>query len=598
MLIKVASLHKIAAKLEVFPCKDLFYKALRKCTLERGILSSPANNVAIVSGSVFLELYKMPQPNMVYNADSTKSFLKGKDIVKIVLRDWVVNPETFKRRAHLDYPISQFRRGIRIGMMLLNRLGKTSPWPPILWMHATPIWSPTIRYSLHGHTPEMLPFMCYMVRSMHKISEAVKNDLKLIAAWWCFKDSTIIWVEGTLTPPTALPLYVTNWLAALEVARQCGYGMARRCKTANQKPHPFHPFKIGDFYYQNWPSLERYVREVETMNLRGKGTMRYWDPYGKVKKHLESLHDKEVESRIRYAQEALDTSSQTHEEDVETEETYEVVKQKLLSGLPTRLLEVQLPSTSAIAMVSILAPSTASTSRLGVIGLSSEGLNIAITTPANLFSSSILSPSTTLVSTLSTISTSSPPSQSTSLTTKIVSTMSTASLPPPSSSTSSSNPFTTLPLDLSTEASIVLESSNPTSTIEGSTMLFALDPLMSLQSKVATPPAFSAQVMSKQQWIQMQLAQVERMDTPPPSYPEVTLEYDKSTSSLERVTKRRIKTGEQVTTLETEENLLSLTRKRKRGTKDAGMDDKESMADPVSIVRSANKMSEEVVERM
>ena len=43
---------------------------------------------------------------MVYNANSAKAFLKEKGIVKIVLRDWAMNPNTFKKRANLDYPIS------------------------------------------------------------------------------------------------------------------------------------------------------------------------------------------------------------------------------------------------------------------------------------------------------------------------------------------------------------------------------------------------------------------------------------------------------------------------------------------------------------
>lgn len=120
--IKVVGLHKIIAKLDIFPYKYLFFKSLHKFTLERGILGSIVGNMAIVSGSVFLELYKMLPLDMVYNTNSTKAFLKGKEIIKIVLKDWVVNPKTFKKRVHLDYPILKFKWGIRVGMMLLNKL--------------------------------------------------------------------------------------------------------------------------------------------------------------------------------------------------------------------------------------------------------------------------------------------------------------------------------------------------------------------------------------------------------------------------------------------------------------------------------------------
>eukprot|EP01018_Ginkgo_biloba_P011027 Gb_06801 [translate_table: standard] len=65
--------------------------------------------------------------------------------------------------------------------------------------------------------------------------------------------------------------------------------------------------------------------------------------------------------------------------------------------------------------------------------------------------------------------------------------------------------------------------------------------------------------MSKQQWIHMQLAQVEKIGTTTPKQPEVT-------------------------TFQTKENLLSLTKKRKRGAKSTGMDDRELMVDHVSII--------------
>lgn len=69
--------------------------------------------------------------------------------------------------------------------------------------------------------------------------------------------------------------------------------------------------------------------------------------------------------------------------------------------------------------------------------------------------------------------------------------------------------------------------------------------------------------MSWSQWIQMQLNKAVEMGSIVPKSPEVTLEYDRATSSLKKVTKRKIQTGDQVTTFQTKENLLSLTRKKK-----------------------------------
>lgn len=80
--------------------------------------------------------------------------------------------------------------------------------------------------------------------------------------------------------------------------------------------------------------------------------------------------------------------------------------------------------------------------------------------------------------------------------------------------------------------------------------------------------------------------------------PEVILEYDKATSSLKKVTRRRIKIGSQVSTVQIEENIFSLTRKRKWWTQHKDLGDEELVADPVSIIQSASKMIKEVVERM
>lgn len=48
--------------------------------------------------------------------------MKGKDLVKVVLKDWAKDSTTLRRRANLDYPILYFKKGVKIEMMLLNRL--------------------------------------------------------------------------------------------------------------------------------------------------------------------------------------------------------------------------------------------------------------------------------------------------------------------------------------------------------------------------------------------------------------------------------------------------------------------------------------------
>eukprot|EP01018_Ginkgo_biloba_P015894 Gb_33091 [translate_table: standard] len=605
--LKVAGLHKIAAKPEVFPCKDLFARAVANCTLEQGILGSPVGTVAVISGSVFWDLYKMPQPDMVYNADVAKAFLKGKFDTDHVNQYWV--------------PL--------LGEIIMN--DRRPDLSKLLAFNLHTNWE-IVRSGNDFFMASYVMDASIIETDMPRVSEVARKDLSLIGAWWYFEDATIIRVEGTLIPPIALPPYVPDRLIALEVARQCNYGVARRCKMVNQRPYPYLPFKIGDFYFESCLALEKFAREVETMNLRAKGVMRCWDPYGEV----------------------------------EAEDTDEVIKHKLLRGLPTGPLEVQLPLTIVADTVSSLAFPTTVAFNSSVADPLSIGPNVApsvatpsiskVPPPGSMFSPStpplsslttplfpvLISPipssSTTLVPVLSTTFPFTSSSQSTPLTTEVVATISFASLPLPSLSTSSPLPFTTIvfggeevhrslemettfPLDLSAgirvSPFVLLKPS-----LWGSPMFILPTPPMSLaspltisQSALDTSVATSVSTLAFTPptttfpWeyrLRTSLSASEASTTlgfPDPvstteEHPEVTLEFNKATNSLKKVTKRRIKTGESVTILQIEENLMSLTRKRKRGTKGAGMDYMELVVDLVSIVRSTNKMSKEVVERM
>ena len=106
--LKASGLHRIATKSKVFPCKDLFYHAMNLCKLERGQLVSLAGTVAVITGSVFRDLYRMPRPNMVYTAKSAVAFFEESDMVKDVLRGWAEDAIKIKRHPSIDYPISYF----------------------------------------------------------------------------------------------------------------------------------------------------------------------------------------------------------------------------------------------------------------------------------------------------------------------------------------------------------------------------------------------------------------------------------------------------------------------------------------------------------
>jgi len=64
----------------------------------------------------------MPRLDMVYTVESTTTFFKEKDTVKEVLRGWAEDATKIKRHPSINYPILYFRKGVRIGMAMLNRL--------------------------------------------------------------------------------------------------------------------------------------------------------------------------------------------------------------------------------------------------------------------------------------------------------------------------------------------------------------------------------------------------------------------------------------------------------------------------------------------
>eukprot|EP01018_Ginkgo_biloba_P036104 Gb_14082 [translate_table: standard] len=351
--LKAFEIHYIAAKPEVLPCKDLFSHALNCCKLKRGCLVFPAGTIAVIIGFVFCDLYKMPKPDMVYTAKSAMAFLKGKDSVKEVLRDWAEDAMKIKHRSSIDYLISYFRKGVIIGMAMLNKLwGKADIdhvdqlWVPLLgcilmhdrrpnfaelltfnlhqnwgtakegnsffmasyvvdvccaslrfnhpqfpkWPHQSKapihvLFEPLYIYKYHRFITTICEYFYPVVyrairgTEMPRLSDRVRDDLSNIRAWWFFNDHIVIRVEGMLTVPNKLPIHVLDWLASFQVVVQCLLGVAEKYKNANQKPYPHVPFSIGDMYFQTWPSLVKFRKEVDPMNFLGKATKRMWDPF-------------------------------------------------------------------------------------------------------------------------------------------------------------------------------------------------------------------------------------------------------------------------------------------------------------------------------
>eukprot|EP01018_Ginkgo_biloba_P007398 Gb_14174 [translate_table: standard] len=457
LALKASGLHRIAAKPEIFPCKDLFAHAVNFCKIERGRLASPTGALAVITGSIFRDLYKMPEPDLVYNVESAAAFLKGKDLVKGVLKDWAEDPAKVKRRTTINYPIYYFRKGIRVGMAMLNRLwGKADTdhvdqhWVPLLgeiilnnrrsnfaellaynlhqnweiarggksffmasyivdaccaslrfnhpqlpeWPHPSgapihTLFEPLYIYKYHRFIANICDYFYPVVyrairrTEMPRLSARVRDDLSNIGAWWFFKDHTVIRVEGVLTAANMLPVHVPDRLEAFEVAAQCLFGVDGKCKRASQRPYPHVPFSIEDMYFQNWPSLAKFGREMDPMDLPGKTTSRMLDPFDRVQQHLTGLRDKVSQEYYHQADEQEDRfylnlaswedvlqriqeADDARMEEEEAEETDEMLTRSLLRELPTNIAIVPDPTETTPG------PSTSATTPRSQVTLQSD----------------------------------------------------------------------------------------------------------------------------------------------------------------------------------------------------------------------------------
>lgn len=128
-------------------------------------------------------------------------------------------------------------------------------WPHPLEAPIHALFEPLYIYKYHRFIIAIYEYFYPMIyRAIHgiempRLSSQVRDDLSNIGAWWFFKDHTVIRVEGVLTTPNMLPMHVPDRLAAFKVAAQCLFGVAGKCKRANQRPYLHVPFLIGDMYF-------------------------------------------------------------------------------------------------------------------------------------------------------------------------------------------------------------------------------------------------------------------------------------------------------------------------------------------------------------
>eukprot|EP01018_Ginkgo_biloba_P021815 Gb_33590 [translate_table: standard] len=429
---------------------------------------------------------------------------------------------------------------------------------------------------------------------MPRLSDRARDDLSNIGAWWFFKDHTVIRVEGVLTAPHKLPVHVPDRLVAFEVASQCLLG--------------------------TWPALAKFGNEVDSMDLPGKAAGRMWDPFNRVRNHLAGLKDKmsqeyhhERDERedgfylnpiswehvLQRMQEADDTRREREDAD----DTEEALTRNILRGLPTRdALIPDLPEATPVPPPVIHTPSQQVTPQkeasLPTHASTSVPWTLGIMVPPISDSAE-----KTLPGTLPALSPPIPgPPQEPKAENPPEHREESSVIPPELTRGIRVSSLISLRMPVCRSPALPIIPRPPyTSLIMQSSTARCEKPVL-IPSDISGPavamPLPKLPEGGRSKWFAKQLAEAEATGGVVMKPPEVILEYDKATSSLKKITKRRVRTGSQVSTIQMEENVPSLTRKRKRGAQSKELGDEELAADPVSIVRSANRMTEEAVERM
>eukprot|EP01018_Ginkgo_biloba_P033897 Gb_27316 [translate_table: standard] len=319
--LKASGLHKIAKKLEVFPCKDLFTMAMSNGMLKRGLLTSPAGTVVVITGSIFQDLYKMPQPDLgIQIGMLLLNRLWGEADTDHVNQHWVPllgeiilnnrRPDLIEVLAYnlcKKWEVAKSGRSFFMALYIVDACcAYLNFWHPLFLEWPSPSGAPIhVLFStlyMHRYYQHVVPICDHFYPVVHKdicgvemprISKRVREDLRRLGLWWLFEGFTFVRVEGMLT-------------------------------------HPW------------WPALERFARKMEGMDFGGKGPLRHWDPCERVWCHLAALRDREVQQRTPVAR-------RPHSSEDEFERNDEALTRKLLRGLPTGRIDIEphvVPTTS------------------------------------------------------------------------------------------------------------------------------------------------------------------------------------------------------------------------------------------------------------
>eukprot|EP01018_Ginkgo_biloba_P009393 Gb_17530 [translate_table: standard] len=508
------------------------------------------------------DLYRMPEPDLVYDAESVAAFLRGKDLVKGVLRDWAEDLGKFKRRASVDYPISHFRKGIRIGMVMLNRL-----WGMADTDHVNQHWAPLLgEIILNDRKSDFAEILTYNLHQNWEVTRGGKSFF--ISSYMVDACCAFLNFGHSRLPewphPSGIPIHLL--FDALHTHKY-----QRRIITICDY---FYPMVYKTIRGIDMPRLSARVRD----DLSSLGAWWFFEDFTVIRVEGVLTAPTVLPIHVPHQVVAYETgaTSQT--------ETSASTSKTTSAG---QILDASVPP--------VVLPSLASSIITSIDATQFEASHpSAPNAPASHSESSEELDSCTIVDT--------PPQVAATQVGDSLEDQEPLTITSPDSTKGIhlpplpplTPPMWRAPSPLITIDAQEISLTIPLSDDGGkSIMTFA-----GASSPTVTLLSTESSTVSRTQWLTMQLAKAEATGGATPKLPEVTLEYNKSTSNLKKVTKRKVKTGSHVTTLQTEENLLSLTRKRKRGARSIGIDDEELIADPVSIVKSVNKMFEEAVERM
>jgi hypothetical protein len=128
-----------------------------------------------------------------------------------------------------------------------------------------------------------------------RISDSIVTNLSSIADWYVEAEFSYLRVFGAFVPPHALPLFISDKLACLEVARQIVIdGISKELKGYSKKAWPPFPVHLNSYSLLDFGHAKDEATALEDLNLVLIEYKKH-DPQRVMRNHLASCRLKRFE---------------------------------------------------------------------------------------------------------------------------------------------------------------------------------------------------------------------------------------------------------------------------------------------------------------